>query len=465
MIKKFFIALGLVLVVVLGLFFLKWEHNMPRIIVTPEKSFIDEPVKISISNLSPHEHLTLEASCTDKKNNTWSSRAVFEADANGMVHVATQAPVSGSYQGVDPMGLFWSMTPPNKKVSSFSYKKKVPEILLSVFSQNKLIAQKTICRLLISPDIEKRHIHEDGVIGTLFYPKNMQSGPGIIVIPGSNGGIPEGHAQLLVSHGYAVLALGYFAAKGLPDTLENIPLEYFQNAIQWFKKQSQVDENRIALRGASRGGELVLLLAATFPNEINAVIAYVPSNLVYGGVPKQNEPAWTYKNIPIPFMPSPNDEEFQSAAKEGNIPFHKGTFEDPYEITINFLYGMKKFSQNIKAATIPVENIRCPILILSGEDDKLWPSTLYGNRIMERLDKKKSTIERKHVHFSGAGHMFSVPYIPSISLPSYNPLKKSWSTLGGTTEDNAKASKESYKAVLNFLEKTLKLKGKLNGKK
>ncbi|MFH0898369.1 MAG: acyl-CoA thioesterase/BAAT N-terminal domain-containing protein [bacterium] len=158
---------------------------------------IDQSVDISISNLAAHEQVTLETSCKDKDNNTWLSRATFKADDKGMVNVATQAPISGSYEGIDPMGLFWSMTPVNPKnkhaLSQFTL--NVCEVLLSVFSQSKLRAQKMIHRFPISPDIEKRNIREHGVVGTLFYPKTMKNGPGLIVIPGSNGGIPENIAQ------------------------------------------------------------------------------------------------------------------------------------------------------------------------------------------------------------------------------------------------------------------------------
>lgn len=425
--KAFFIVL-LVTIIILSYFF--WLRSKPKIWVTPQKALIDQPVNIAISNLQPNEQVPLEASCKDKDNNTWVARAIFQADDKGIVNITKQSPISGSYNGVDPMGLFWSMAPVNKKIQHFAFDKNELEICLRIFSQNELRAQKTICRLLVSANIEKRNIREQGIVGSLFFPQTIKKSPGVIVVPGSSGGIPENKSQLLASHGYVVLALGYFGLEGLPEKLDNIPLEYFQNAMQWLKKQPQVDENNIALLGSSRGGELVLLLAATFPQEMNAIVACVPSSLVYSGFPQVKEPAWTYKNLPIAFMPSPSSDDISNAGKEGKIVLRKGTFEDPYEITPHFLYGMNKFHETIEAATICVENIRCPILILSGEDDKLWPSTLYSNLIMERLDREKSTIKRKHTHFSHAGHAILFPYpsyMPAIVDPIYLPDEKLWS--------------------------------------
>lgn len=424
--------------------------TMPNVEVHPQTALIDECVAISIANLAAHEVVVLEASCTDKNNVLWLSRATFEADKEGKVHVATQAPISGSYQGVDPMGLFWSMKPTEKNAPRFSFEKPMLEVCLSVFSQNRRIAQKKIFRLLVSLDIEKREIQEQGVVGTLFYQKGMKKQPGIMVVPGSNGGIPEATAQLLASHGYTVLALGYFGAKGLPENLQEIPLEYFQNAMRWLKKQTLVANGTVTLFGTSRGGELVLLVAAMFPGEMDRIIAYLPSNLVYGSFPELSKPAWTYQNRPVAYMPSASNEEILRASTEGKIPFHAGTFEDPLEYTPIFLYELEVFQQYREEATIPVEHIRCPLLLFSGEEDALWPSALYGALVMERLESQGSPIARKHMSFPNAGHGFKYPYFPSIDLPDHFS-EELWCIMGGTAEGNVYAARESWSEVFKFL--------------
>jgi hypothetical protein len=265
--------------------------NKPEISITPLKTLIDQPLEIVISNLPPNQQITLNATLKDSGNNIWRSSALFEADNKGIVDVAKQAPISGSYKGLDPMGLLWSMLPINNKASHFMLGSNGLEILFSVKIKNKIEAEKTIKRSLASANIEKRSIREDGLVGTLFFPRNMQKLPGIIVVPGSSGGISELNAQLLASHGYVVFALGYFGVNGLPKMLENIDLGYFKKAISWLKKQEQVKANSIALLGDSRGGELVLLIASVFPRDVNAVVAYVPSSVVNGGVPFVNLPA------------------------------------------------------------------------------------------------------------------------------------------------------------------------------
>jgi hypothetical protein len=60
----------------------------------------------------------------------------------------------------------------------------------------------------------------------------------VIVLSGGGGGIDEHRGAILASHGYAALSLGYFNVEGLPRGLVNIPLEYFENAIRWMRRQS-----------------------------------------------------------------------------------------------------------------------------------------------------------------------------------------------------------------------------------
>jgi dienelactone hydrolase len=454
--KKFSSVLLLTTIIVIGFVFIlrrgtSPRHGTPKIVVTPENALLDEPIEIVISNFTANAQVTIEASIKDKGNNVWISRATFQADDKGVVNVAKQASISGSYLGIDPIGLFWSMSPTIKhQTLSMLVSLNLIPFELSIFSDNKLLTQKTIYRRHIAPNVEKKEIREQGIVGTLFYPKGKKS-PGVMIIPGSSGQLPGYVAQLLASHGYTVFETRYFGQKGLPKNISLIPLEYFKNAMQWFKKQPQVDENKIALMGQSTGGELVLLLASTFPGQMNAVIALSAPSFILG--------AWTYKNKPLPFI-SLSDKEMLEIAREGSIDVQKGTIERPLRSLCQlYLYEMKigKFKKFIKEAMIPVENIRCPLLILSGDKDTLWPCSLFGKNIMERLDLCGSKIKRKFINYLNAGNnLLLIPPVPSIDLP-FQLADGSWSIHGGSTEGNAHAHKEAWQEILNFLKQRFKL--------
>ena len=99
-------------------------------------------------------------------------------------------------------------------------------------------------------------------------------------------------AALLAARGYPSLALAYFKAPGLPQTLRDIPLEYFTSALEVLRAQPGVDPDHVLVAGDSRGGEAALLLGAHFPQLVNGVIAGVPSSVVHpGGADPRPDPA------------------------------------------------------------------------------------------------------------------------------------------------------------------------------
>jgi pimeloyl-ACP methyl ester carboxylesterase len=107
-------------------------------------------------------------------------------------------------------------------------------------------------------------------------------------------------ASLLAAHGYPSLALAYFKAPGLPQSLNAIRLEYFTNALAVLRAQPGVDPGHVLVMGHSRGGEAALLLGAYFPRLVNAgVVAGVPSSVVNPGLPDTTQSPWTLRGRPF----------------------------------------------------------------------------------------------------------------------------------------------------------------------
>lgn len=127
-------------------------------------------------------------------------------------------------------------------------------------------------------------VRHDGLVGTWYPPASCKRGAAVLALGGSEGGEGGGKraAEMLAEHGYGVLALAYFRAPGLPQTLQNVPLEYFDRAIAWLTRQSLVDRKRIGLYGISIGGETALVVGARHP-ELKAIVAAVPSSVVWQG--------------------------------------------------------------------------------------------------------------------------------------------------------------------------------------
>lgn len=71
----------------------------------------DQPVHVTLTGLQPGREVTVSAETADWKKMPWRSHAGFRADVRGRVSLDTASPLSGTYRGVEGMGLFWSMGP------------------------------------------------------------------------------------------------------------------------------------------------------------------------------------------------------------------------------------------------------------------------------------------------------------------------------------------------------------------
>ena len=416
----------------------------PGITVSPERALTDAALAIRLTGFEPGEWVTLRASTTDEQGRRWASATTFAADENGAVDVATRAPLAGSYTGADALGPLWSMMldPAESDVSPFAAQGNMPmTVTLAAEVEGRGIVTATCTRDIAGSGVLRVPVREDGVVGTFFRPSAAGPYPGVLVLGGSGGGLREGQAALLASHGYVTLALAYFAYEDLPPRLERIPLEYFERALAWLRKREDVRGSTIAVLGASRGGELALLLGATFLG-IAPVIAYAPSGVLWGAVGR-DAPAWTYRGEPLPHMPNRVTEEqaaeFYTQEPYAAAPWYRINLED---------------AEAREACAIPVERIGGLVLLLSGEDDAMWPSTSMADHVMERLRAHNFTHAYEHLAYPNAGHLtwpLSCPGLPATVTHRRNPVLGSSFAYGGSAAGYARAATDSWQRVLALL--------------
>jgi dienelactone hydrolase len=410
--------------------------------VTPSFARIDEILAIRVSGCRPLAtiRVTLQMGEGDWQ---WSSHADFVADDDGTVDLSKSAPISGSYEGLDPMGLIWSMELNERgktKLRSGNFEGFVPEVRInrtfratSDGRENESI--RNIAYYARAPVIYSA-IREQGIVASMFHRPGSRR-PGIIVLGGSAGGIPGFTAALLAAHGYTTLALGYFGLDGLPQELKEIPLEYFERAIDWFRSQPDVLPDSLGVVGTSRGGELALLLGSQFP-EIRAVVSFVGSGIVLGALTQapgfEQSPAWTWRGEPIPPL-AIAEVEPQLRESGGSVP--------------NALERLKD-SAAIERASIPVEKINGPILLISGKQDALWSSTLLSEFAIARLRRSNFLFPYQHLAYPGAGHGISPPYHPTTLNEFFHPITRQLHSFGGDPVSVARACADSWKRALEF---------------
>lgn len=278
----------------------------------------------------------------------------------------------------------------------------------------------------------ERPVAADHLQGLLFRPaETVQSLPGMIVLGGSEGGLApavSAEARALAAQGYVVLQLAYFDAPDLPQSLQLIPVEYFERAIGWLQEQPGVDARHIGVMGTSVGGEAALLVAS-HDAAISAVIAAVPSGIVWQGIGPWGErhPAssFSWHGRALPDLPYRVSET--------------GTVFDRYAS------GLSAITQH-RRALMPLARIQGPVMLVCGGRDVVWPSCPLSREAARRLRAAGFPHPVRLLAYPKAGHAVFGPPEPAGS-PAYRDL----GALGGTAASNEAARNADWPQALAFL--------------
>jgi dienelactone hydrolase len=421
----------------------------PHFVISAETSLVDVPVRVALAGLRAGSTVSISTRTAIDGSHTLQSEALFVADGDGMIDLSRTAPLRGSYHGVDAMGLFVTMQLHTARSSSPVTNPWAPPapfaMDLEARMDSTVIARATLIRRFVASSVERRDVTEGGVIAHLYLPKHDAGVrlPLVITLTGSEGGFDDMRAGMLASHGFATLAVAYFNAPGLPDELFEIPIETIERAVIWAKKQSMIDGARIGIIGASKGAELALVSASLMP-DIHAVVAIAVTDVIAQGIDRNGRSratsSWTWRGAPLAFLKQVPPPEFNAQFTQHGPPYRLRILHE----------ASRRDTASLNAAKIHVEQIRGPVLLISGEDDQLGPSGLSGDAIVERMLRSPSAFTAEHIVYPGAGHQILLPYLPT---PPRN-AGQFWS-MGGTDEGYAKADVDSWSRVLAFFGKAL----------
>lgn len=430
------------------------------ITISLERVRLDESFGVRVDGLAAGQSVELVA------NIGWSDgargRAIFEADETGVVDTTTHAPVTGDYEGVRPMGLIqFARTSDSVELA---VNDGTSPVEISACLDGDTIATATATQVRRVEGIEQRPIESDELVGDIYLPPGKGPHPGVLVFGGSGGGIPDHPTvELLTSHGYAVLALAYFQPpetayaneiesgrnwEVLPTEAVEIPLEYTDTAVEWFAGQEAVRPEPLGVVGGSLGANLALLVASR-RDEVNTVVTTATGGIIFQGISSE-----------------PGDVGAQFARDGNSLPHIKyRRFSHILEMLWYRIRGrlieLRKWYEGgvddatedeIEAATIPVENVGGPILLVSGDDDRLWNATRYGDRLIDRLDRHGYEHPYEHVVCEGAGHALSPPYLPCHDRTEASFMMGLEMSLGGDAQAYADAAIEYWPRVLETLE-------------
>ncbi len=181
-------------------------------------SQMEEPLELCITGLVPTELYTLvlerravtKASIIKRK-----SEAVFRADQLGNVDLSTSEPVSGSYEGTEPMGLFWSMEITEKSENKGEHYERLSphQFDFSVWHENTEVASRSLTKIWHGKEMKVIPVETGQLIGNYYVQEDSKPRPTVIVVSGSEGGINDFYASILAGYGFHTFAVATLVLK------------------------------------------------------------------------------------------------------------------------------------------------------------------------------------------------------------------------------------------------------------
>ncbi|MEM8635453.1 MAG: acyl-CoA thioesterase/BAAT N-terminal domain-containing protein [Pseudomonadota bacterium] len=417
--------------------------NDPLVTLSSETSLSGDPVIVRINNAPEIVRISAQRAWGWSDKTIYRSTAVFDAP-DGIIDLSEQAPVSGSYNGVSPAGMFWSMSdtetpasdPVDTEVIEFSFD----------FGDDGTVDYQSSIRLTKGvTDIDEIAVGDELPEAFLLKPRDSDKPPVVILVGGSEGGDSAARniGTKLASRGYAVLGVPYYSPAygnapqqfpALPAAFENIPIDKMEIARDWIQSRGDVDGSRIALYGASKGAEFVLEAASRIEG-FSAVAAIVPSDVIWEGWGPGTVPgevsSFSWHGKPLPFVPYRGmAEEFAKFGQPGETV----RIRTPHDA------GREENPDRVVDARIRVERIDEPVFVVGGDEDNTWASGPMARNIKATRDA--AGLQTTMIVGVMSGH--------NLSGDGYSPMDSSRGYAAGAEESMLRL--EAWQSLLTFLD-------------
>ncbi|RXK48587.1 acyl-CoA thioesterase/bile acid-CoA:amino acid N-acyltransferase family protein [Halorientalis pallida] len=434
--------------------------DSPRIVVDPVRPLVDERFSIRLVGFPSRRRVTVRARIP-LDGRLWESRATVRTDAGGTADLDTQRPLAGTYGAADAMGLLWAAERIGDRPAPRERTRTDGDVSLVAIVGGRRVASTTVQRRFQRDGVTVTSVDHPDLVARLYDPPVESAGddgthPGVVLLGGSSGGFPSRRvASLLASRGYAVLGLAYFGREGLPSRLVEVPLEYVESAVDWLAARDRVRPDPLGVVGWSRGGELALL-TATRCERLRTAVGYAPSTITFQGNTLFSDPgsAWTADGEGLPYVPLARPLGFRTRAVARWL---RGR---PLPVRPLFEQGLARAGdERVRAATIPLEAVGGPVLLVTGDDDRVCPADTLATRAVARLDARAGSHPCEHLQVPGAGHDIKVPYHPTTERATRSfpvPGRSLALDMGGTPAGYARADELAWERTLATLDRGLR---------
>uniref|UniRef100_A0A3P9QD87 Acyl-coenzyme A thioesterase 1-like n=1 Tax=Poecilia reticulata TaxID=8081 RepID=A0A3P9QD87_POERE len=403
----------------------------PILSVRPSRALVDEAFEVLVENLAPVSPFTLRSLHHSEDGDDWEAYGHYFSDHSGRVSVSEDLSFGGTYSGMEPMGLIWSMRPvPGSRTGLRLRKKDVTTpMLITVslynghedFRGNSPLVSMVTERWYMGPGIQRIEISDEELRGGLFVPPGPGPFPGILDLWGGGGGLLEYRSALLASRGYVCLALEYFKTGQMKST--DMSFEYFEKAYRVLKDHPQVIPDRVGIISLCLGTIVTLSLVAE------------SSDITHSQVGR-----W---------------ERWEHWERLSFSMFNKiRVDENNHQIWRDVGLALLK-EPSMK---VDVAKINCPLMLVNGCDDQNWCSVETADDISKTMDAAGKGHLLTRLDYPDTGHLIEPPFSPHCvagNFMVYSSNEKVIQRYGGKTKPHSDAQDDSWRKILSFLRRHL----------
>lgn len=291
---------------------------------------------------------------------------------------------------------------------------------------------------------------EHGFVGHMAEPEK-ENRQAVIVIMGGEKSILPGIkiAERFAECGICGLAVSLYGAEGLPESVDRIPLDMFENVVKYLREVKGM--KRISTYGMSMGS-LFAAMVAKYIGGIDNVIMVSPSHVLFEGSKDKKSMTghsmMTWRGKEISFV----KPDF-SARKAGKYFYDKDAGRKVTGMWISYRDAYKDKAAE-KKADIHIEELDARILLIAGTGDEAWPSDYSVNYMKQRLDEAGYSKDYQAVIYPNASHLLGM--MPSREknkwlyrmIPLIGMMYKSLNT---HREDCMQALEDSKRKIIEWM--------------
>jgi alpha-beta hydrolase superfamily lysophospholipase len=417
----------------------------------PADSRFDEPFPVAVRGLPAGARVEVSASGHDLHGRLWRSEASFNAPASGLVEPGDGAPIA-SMRFAAPDAVPELFVPPAEP-----WEVTVEAAASGGSGGRPATARRTVVRRIAAQGVRFEPVDLDGLPGLLALPPGPAPGvglPAVACFGGSEGGFESqiANAGLLASHGYAALAQAWIAGSEAAEGISEVPLERFGRALERLAGREGVDPSRMAAMAISRGAEgLLAAVSGGLAPPMRGVVLVSPSCVTWQAIGASGEipdtASWTARGEPVPWVPVASGALMRQIVHNAWTVGRDAARHRPSLLRLGPAYeaSLARREGAPPAATIDAGAAACPLLLMSGDDDQVWPSGAMAQALAEARRGAGAGEADELVGYPGAGHLIRLGLLPTDAQ---------WTSgiaLGGGGDGQAGAQADATERVLAFL--------------